>query len=59
MKVYDNWEKNNENNLYSKEAAYDAGYIICIEYEIPNDKYIHAPIRGSIAQEMFTIMAGI
>ena len=56
--IYDTWTSNNPDGLYTKEAAYDAGYIICIEYERPDEKYVKAPKRGKTAELFFYVMVG-
>ena len=53
--IYDQWKKEN-NNTFTSTAAYNAGYIICMKYEVPADTEKKAKIRGKTAQDMYDIM---
>jgi RHS repeat-associated protein len=57
-KVYLDWKGQNSGNIYSKQAAYNAGYILCISYEVPAGAVDKAPIRGKTAEKVFGVMAG-
>ena len=52
--IYNQWKKNN--NINTPLAAYNAGYIICNEYEKPKDKEKKGKERGKTAQNMYNIM---
>ena len=53
--VYNKWKSENVNKN-TAQAAYNAGYIICMEYEMPTEKKKKALIRGDTAREMYNIM---
>ena len=53
--IYDEWKKNNPNKNASG-AAYNAGHIICMKYEVPADTANKAKKRGQTAQDMYSIM---
>ena len=53
--IYDEWKKNNPNKN-APGAAYNAGHIICMKYEVPADTANKAKKRGQTAQEMFSVM---
>ena len=53
--IYDEWKKNNPNKNASG-AAYNAGHIICMKYEVPADTANKAKKRGQTTQEMFSVM---
>jgi hypothetical protein len=54
-KFYDLW-KNENANKNSANAAYNAGSIICKNYEIPYDYNNKAITRGNTAKEIYKIM---
>jgi hypothetical protein len=39
-------------------AAYEAGKIVCIEYEIPKDKFEKAKSRAKFSQKLYQVMLG-
>ena len=53
--VYNKWSNNNANKN-TATAAYNAAYIVCMEYEVPTDKKRKALERGDTAREMYNIM---
>ena len=53
--VYNNWNSENVNKN-TAQAAYNAGYIICMEYEKPTETKPKALVRGDTAREMYNIM---
>lgn len=53
--IYIDWKKNNP-NLNCGKAAYNAGHMICIKYEIPQDYQNKADIRGNTSQDLYNIM---
>ena len=53
--VYDQWKSNNP-DYNAPEAAYNAGHIMCMKYEIPADTENKANKRGATAREMYNIM---
>ena len=55
-KIYENWKQNNNHNLDSENAAYDAGNKICQKYEIPHDTQNQAIKRGNTAKKIYRIM---
>ncbi|MBQ2136931.1 MAG: hypothetical protein II430_03170 [Selenomonas sp.] len=55
--IYDEW-KNNNSNKNTGLAAYNAGHILCMEYERPADKKNKAKNRGKTAQDIYNIMTG-
>ena len=57
--VYTDWLKNNENNLNSVEAAYSAGSIICMKYEVPADYANKSVTRGNTAKDVYKVMMGL
>lgn len=56
--IYDNWKKDNINNLNSENAAYDAASKICIKYEVPLNKENKAKKRGNTAKQIYKVMTG-
>ena len=55
--VYSSWKNaNSDGGLYTEEAAYSAGSIVCLRYEIPANKESKAVTRGNKAAEIFRIM---
>ena len=53
--VYDQWKSKNS-NVNTAQAAYNAGHIVCMKYEVPADTENRAQQRGATAKEMFNIM---
>lgn len=53
--VYNNWKKQNS-NTQSTNAAYNAGYIVCKQYEVPADTENRSKQRGNTALEVYKIM---
>ena len=53
--VYNQWNSNNPNKN-TATAAYNAGYIICMKYEVPADTENKAKQRGNTAKEMYNLM---
>lgn len=56
--IYNDWKKNNANNICSQNAAYNAASQICLRYEIPANKEQRAVERGNTAKNVFKIMNG-
>ena len=54
--AYSYWKSQNASNLGSADAAYSAGYEICVKYEIPADKINQGQMRGNIAREILIVM---
>ena len=54
-KIYNQW-KNENNNKNSANAAYNAGHIMCMRYEIPQDAKSKAIPRGNTSKEIYNIM---
>ena len=55
VKVYNEWKEQNPQVKTSK-AAYNAGYILTWNYVIPRDKDEQAKIIGNTAKNMYIIM---
>ena len=53
--IYNQW-KNENTNRNTATAAYNAGYILTMKYEVPADTKNKAKTRGGTAQEMYNIM---
>ena len=53
--IYNQWNSENSNKNTAK-AAYNAGHIICMKYEVPADTANKAKKRGATAQNMYEIM---
>jgi len=53
--IYNQW-KNENSNRNTAVAAYNAGYILCMKYEVPADTKNKAKVRGGTAQDMYNIM---
>ena len=53
--VYNKWNRENVNKN-NAQSAYNAGYILCMEYEQPSGKKQKALQRGNTAREMYNIM---
>ena len=53
--IYNQW-KNNNSNTNTATAAYNAGHIICVKYEVPADYNNKAITRGNTAKELYNIM---
>jgi len=53
--IYNDW-KNNNLDKDSDSSAYNAGYNICVKYEVPSDKENKGITRGNTAKDMFNIM---
>lgn len=56
--IYNDWKKNNANNICSENAAYNAASQICLKYEIPANKDQRAKERGETAKKVFKNMNG-
>ena len=57
--VYTNWVADNSNNLNSSDAAYNAGYTFCYNYEKPSDKGTKSVTRGNLAKNLYNDMMGL
>ena len=57
-KVYMPWLNTNQTNLDSSQAAYNAGYDVCMKYEEPKNANSKAPIRAKDAQVIYAVMKG-
>ena len=53
--VYSNWQSSNP-NANTVTAAYNAGYAVCVSYEVPVDAATKGRVRGELAQRIFTDM---
>ena len=53
--VYKNWDNENPNKN-SKNAAYNAGSILCLKYEVPFQKEEQAKIRAKTSEDIYNIM---
>ena len=53
--IYNDWSKSNSNKN-TENAAYNAGSLICIKYEVPYDYKNKAVKRGNTAKEIYKIM---
>lgn len=56
--VYSSWKSTNSSNLDSAEAAYNAGYDICMKYEVPASYATKAPTRADTAKKTYKVMSG-
>lgn len=54
--IYPNWKSRFASNLDSGDAAYRAGYDICLNYEMPKNKESKALARGEIAEKLYGVM---
>lgn len=57
-KIYNNFKTEFQNNFNSEDAAYEAGYNICCQYEIPNETEKRGKERGNTAKKVYRIMNG-
>lgn len=57
--VYNTWRSDNSAALSTADAAYSAGSIVCLKYEIPANKESKAVTRGNKAKEIYNIMMGV
>ncbi|WP_349944232.1 hypothetical protein ABFV83_12405 [Lacrimispora sp. BS-2] len=57
-RVYMPWLNTNQGNLDSSQAAYNAGYDVCMKYENPKNANSKAPIRAKDAQAIYAVMKG-
>ena len=53
--IYNDWKNNNPNRDIDL-SAYNAGYNICVKYEVPSDKENKGITRGNTALDMYKIM---
>ena len=53
--VYNEWKKKNPKSN-TATAAYNAGYILTMKYEVPADTTNQAKKRGNTAKNMYSIM---
>ena len=53
--VYNEWKKKNPKSN-TATAAYNAGYILTMKYEVPADTTNQAKKRGKTAKNMYSIM---
>ena len=53
--VYKNWDNENPDKN-SKNAAYNAGSILCLKYEVPFQKEEQAKIRAKTSEDIYNIM---
>jgi tellurium resistance protein TerZ len=53
--IYKDWKNNNPNKDIDL-SAYNAGYNICVKYEVPSDKENKGITRGNTALDMYKIM---
>lgn len=56
--VHTNWKNNNSSNLYTDDAAYNAGYRFCVHYEVPASYRQKGITRGETARSIYKIMMG-
>ncbi|MCL1859032.1 MAG: phage tail tip lysozyme [Oscillospiraceae bacterium] len=56
--IYQNWLTDNNANTNSENAAYTAGYELCVNYESPSDRVNKAVARGNVAKDIYKIMNG-
>ena len=54
--IYDDWKRENQNNLNSENAAFGAASKICKKYEVPTEKEKKAVERGNTAKQIYKIM---
>ncbi|NLK74076.1 MAG: hypothetical protein GX288_02155, partial [Clostridiales bacterium] len=54
--IYTSWKSSNLSNLDSQTAAYNAGYDLCMKYEVPANRYSKAPARGDLAKAIYIDM---
>jgi len=57
--ILDNWKKANAGSIETEQAAYNAGFVLCKQYETPPNSSTKAPIRARYAREIFNVMAGL
>lgn len=55
--IYDRWKSHNSGNLYSADAAYSAGRIICTEYEKPANYSSKQYARAELSRKIFNTCA--
>lgn len=56
--VHTNWKKNNA-SLYSDDAAYNAGYRVCVHYEVPSSYRQKGITRGNAVLAIYKVMMGL
>jgi hypothetical protein len=54
--IYTLWQSTNQGILNSNEAAYNAGYEICVSYVKPQNRFQEGTNRGQLAQRIFEAM---
>jgi hypothetical protein len=57
-RVYTDWQEDNQGNLDSGKAAYEAGYAVCTKYERPTNAEAKAHGRAIAAQKIYDVMKG-
>jgi len=56
--IYPNWKTSNSLNYDSSDAAFDAGYRVCVYYEVPSYTRQKAIDRGATAMKLYEAMMG-
>ena len=54
--IYDDWKRENQNNLNTENSAFNAASKICKKYEVPREKDKKAVERGNTAKQIYKIM---
>ena len=54
--VYSAWKDKNKKDYATPDAAYSAGSIVCLKYEIPANKDRKAVERGEKARDIYKVM---
>lgn len=55
--VYNSWK--NQHYTSKEQAAFEAGKVVCIKYEVPSDRYYKAEhVRGPEARKVYRVMMG-
>jgi hypothetical protein len=57
-RIYPEWKSQNSGDLRSSQAAYSAGYTLCVKYEKPSGYMKKGLIRGDYARTVFSVMMG-
>ena len=55
-RIYTSWINANSSMLNTSMAAYDAGYTLCVRYEMPDDMYTKGVERGNHAKLIYADM---
>lgn len=56
--IYTKWQSTYDDTLYTDDAAFGAGYRVCVSYEVPATYRSKAITRGQKAADVFGVMMG-